>query len=139
MSHVHPTPIEPADAAGVLRLRTDPALAQRLARPTFAAPASSAPVLARIDHRIGVASGMVLVAVGLVAITVAWSKAAGSAIVAEQLPYLIAGGLGGVAAVAAGSVLAAASVRVAELSEQVRNAQQIADLTEALRILAEEQ
>ena len=141
MSHLHPTPTEApdgADSTGVLRLRQDPAVLQRLARPTIGVPASSAPALARLDHRIGVASGLVLVAIGLIAITVAWSKAAGSAIVAEQLPYVISGGLGGVAAVAAGSILAASSVRIAELSEQVRNAQQIADLTEALRVLTEE-
>lgn len=140
MSHLHPTPTEQGavDHTGVLRLRHDPAVLQRLARPTIGSPASSAPALARLDHRIGVASGLVLVAVGIIAITVAWSKAAGSAIVAEQIPYVISGGLGGVAAVAAGSILAAASIRIAELSEQLRNAQRIADLTEALRIMSEE-
>ena len=139
MSQPHPTSSEQSpDATDVLRLRPDPAVAQRLARPTLGTYTSAAPAMTRLDHRVGVAGGLVLVAIGLIAITVAWSKAAATAVVGEQLPYLVAGGLGGVAAVAAGAVLAAASVRLAELGEQVRNAQQIADLTEALRVLAED-
>ena len=46
---------------------------------------------------------LTLIAGGFVAIGLGWKGVAGSLVVAEQLPYLLSGGLGGIALIVAGS------------------------------------
>jgi hypothetical protein len=50
-------------------------------------------------------AGMLLPALGLVAILVAWWGASGTAYVAEQIPFLISGGLIGVGLIVVGAAL----------------------------------
>jgi hypothetical protein len=49
--------------------------------------------------------GWVLTAVGLLAIFLGWFGLSGQSLVAKQLPYLISGGIGGIALVAIGAVI----------------------------------
>jgi hypothetical protein len=49
--------------------------------------------------------GWVLAAVGVIVIIVGWYGVSGQAVIAKQLPYLISGGLGGVALVGIGAAL----------------------------------
>jgi hypothetical protein len=62
----------------------------------------------------------VLVAVGLVAVGVAWRGVAASLIVAVQLPYAISGAMGGLALI--GFALAVASIQTTRRREAARRA-----------------
>jgi len=55
-------------------------------------------VRANLDRVVAV----VLVVVGLIALIVGWIGVSGTGLAAEQLPYLISGGLGGIALIAVG-------------------------------------
>jgi len=56
-------------------------------------------------------AGWILAAVGIVVIIVGWYGVSGQALVAKQLPYLISGGLGGVALVGIGAAMISAERR----------------------------
>ena len=56
-------------------------------------------------------AGWILAAVGVVVIIVGWYGVSGQALVAKQLPYLISGGLGGVALVGIGAAIISAERR----------------------------
>lgn len=71
--------------------------------------------------------GWVLAAVGVIVIIVGWFGVSGEALVAKQLPYLISGGLGGVALVGVGAALIGTerlrqdARRIARLEEMVQD------------------
>jgi len=68
-----------------------------------------------------VALSIVLIAAGFVAIGLGWRGAARSLIVAEQLPFLISGGVGGLALIVAGAgTLAVQSSRYWSARERQR-------------------
>lgn len=73
--------------------------------------------------------GLFLLAGGLAAIGFGWSGVAGKTSVADQVPFVIAGGLGGLAVVVAGAVLVDVSVRLRDARE---SRAQIVQLTDAL-------
>lgn len=56
-------------------------------------------------------AGWALAAVGVIVIIVGWYGVSGQALVAKQLPYLISGGLGGVALVGIGAAMISAERR----------------------------
>jgi hypothetical protein len=56
-------------------------------------------------------AGWVLAGVGIIVIIVGWYGVSGEALVAKQLPYLISGGLGGVALVGIGAAMISAERR----------------------------
>jgi hypothetical protein len=56
-------------------------------------------------------AGWILAGVGIVVIIVGWYGVSGEALVAKQLPYLISGGLGGVALVGIGAAMISAERR----------------------------
>ena len=72
-------------------------------------------------YRRSIAISIALILGGFVAIGLAWHGAARSLIVAEQLPYLVSGGVGGLALIAAGAgVLAVQSSRYWNARERKR-------------------
>lgn len=73
--------------------------------------------------------GLFLLAGGLAAIGFAWNGVDGKTSVADQVPFVIAGGLGGLAIVVAGVVLIDVSVR---LHDARASREQIVQLTESL-------
>ena len=56
-------------------------------------------------------AGWILAALGIIVIIVGWYGVSGEALVAKQLPYLISGGLGGVALVGIGAAMISAERR----------------------------
>ncbi len=68
---------------------------------------STLPVSSPVDaaERTWLLAGIGLGALGVVAILIAWFGASGTAIVAEQIPYLISGGLLGLGLIIAGAAL----------------------------------
>ena len=56
-------------------------------------------------------AGWILAGVGIIVIIVGWYGVSGQALVAKQLPYLISGGLGGVALVGVGAAMISAERR----------------------------
>lgn len=73
--------------------------------------------------------GLFLLVGGLAAIGFAANGVVGKTSVADQVPFVIAGGLGGLAVVVAGAVLIDISVRVRDARE---SREQVVQLTEAL-------
>ena len=72
-------------------------------------------------YRRSIIISIALILGGFVAIGLAWHGAARSLIVAEQLPYLVSGGVGGLALIAAGAgVLAVQSSRYWNARERKR-------------------
>lgn len=78
--------------------------------------------------------GVVLVAAGFAAIFYTWGKVAGVLNVAQQLPYLVSGGLSGLALVIVGVAVVDVAVRRQDSSERH---QQIAQMTRTLAELRE--
>lgn len=80
--------------------------------------------------------GLFLVAAGLAAIGFAASQVAGTTSVAAQVPFVIGGGLGGLAVVVAGAVLVDVSVRLQGARESREELGQLTvALTEVRRLL----
>ncbi len=71
----------------------------------FRAEVAGLPVPAASEDRRNRTAGIVLVVAGLVAIGVGWWGASGTLVVGEQMPYLISGGILGLALVVIGSML----------------------------------
>ena len=71
----------------------------------------------------------VLVVAGLVALIVGWVGVSGSALAAEQLPYLISGGLGGIGLIAIGCTMWVS----ADLQDEWRHLDSIEERLGALR------
>ncbi|HVU74451.1 MAG TPA: hypothetical protein VHE83_15905 [Mycobacteriales bacterium] len=78
-------------------------------------------------------AGLLVVAVGIVLITIGWGDVAGTEVVGDQLPYLMSAGLGGLAAVCIGITIVAID---AKLSDAAARQAQAAELREALAELA---
>lgn len=73
--------------------------------------------------------GVALLAAGLSAIVYSWSKVAGLTNVAEQVPYFVSGGIGGLAVVIVGAAAVDAGVRHRDSRERH---EQLAHMSEAL-------
>lgn len=71
--------------------------------------------------------------VGFLAIVIAWTRVAGAASVAEQLPAVVGGGLVGIGLILAGLTVVAVQSRRIEGSEQVRQIAQVAASVSAFR------
>lgn len=76
--------------------------------------------------------GWVLTGVGLLAIFLGWFGISGTALVAKQLPYLISGGVGGVALVAIGAVILGTEDMRKDSGRLDRLEKQVADLHSTL-------
>lgn len=85
-----------AEAIGSTDRERRARLDRLLARPTFAA---------RLDERVMLVVGAVLVAAGVAAVVVGYVGASHTILVAGQIPYLISGGLLGVALVFLGGLV----------------------------------
>jgi hypothetical protein len=72
--------------------------------------------------------GWVLTGVGLLAIFLGWFGVSGSALVAKQLPFLISGGIGGIALVAIGAVILGTEDMRKDSGRLDRLEKQVADL-----------
>lgn len=73
--------------------------------------------------------GLFLLVGGLAAIGFGWHGVTGKTSVADQVPFVVAGGLGGLAVVVAGAVFVDVSVRLRDRRE---SREQVVRLTEAL-------
>ena len=73
--------------------------------------------------------GWVLAALGVIVIFVGWFGVSGQALVAKQLPYLISGGLGGVALVGVGAAL----IGTERLRRDAGRMARLEDMVEELR------
>jgi hypothetical protein len=73
--------------------------------------------------------GWVLAAIGVIVIIVGWFGVSGQALVAKQLPYLISGGLGGVALVGVGAAL----IGTERLRREAGRMARLEDMVEELR------
>lgn len=77
-------------------------------------------------------AGWVLAAVGVVVIIIGWYGVSGQALVAKQLPYLISGGLGGVALVGIGAAMISAERRRQDTGRIERLEEMVAELRSVL-------
>ena len=77
-------------------------------------------------------AGWILAAVGLVVIIVGWYGVSGQALVAKQLPYLISGGLGGVALVGIGAAMISVERRRQDTGRIERLEEMVGDLRAVL-------
>lgn len=73
-------------------------------------------------------AGWILAAVGVIVIIVGWYGVSGQALVAKQLPYLISGGLGGVALVGIGAAMISAERRRQDTGRIERLEEMVAEL-----------
>lgn len=90
----------------------------------------------RLNPATGVWVGVALVAAGLVAIFYSWSKVAAVTNVAQQMPYLVSGGLAGLALVILGATAIDVSVRRQDSRERKYQHVQITrTLDELLQLL----
>jgi hypothetical protein len=76
--------------------------------------------------------GWILTGVGLLAIFLGWFGVSGSALVAKQLPFLISGGIGGIALVAIGAVILGTEDMRKDSGRLDRLEKQVADLHSTL-------
>ncbi|GAA5120254.1 hypothetical protein [Haloechinothrix salitolerans] len=103
------------------------------------APAEEAPAPSRLgvasermaasSHTTGVWIGLVLALAGFGAIVFTWSKVAGLTNVAEQMPYLVSGGIAGLVLIIAGATVIDVVVRRRDSKERT---EQLAQMTRAL-------
>ena len=77
-------------------------------------------------------AGWILAAVGVIVIIVGWYGVSGQALVAKQLPYLISGGLGGVALVGIGAAMISAERRRQDTGRIERLEEMVAELRSVL-------
>lgn len=78
--------------------------------------------------------GWVLAGLGLIVIIVGWYGISGQALVAKQLPYLISGGLGGVALVGVGAALIGTERMRADAARVERLEEMVAELRSVLLV-----
>lgn len=76
--------------------------------------------------------GAVLVPLGFLAIGIAWYGVAGSGLVFEQLPYVVSGGIGGLALVIVGSALYACWWHTRSIREQREWRRELVEKNDAL-------
>lgn len=81
----------------------------------------------------GVWIGLVLVAAGFVAIFYSWGKVAGVVNVAQQLPYMVSGGISGLALVIVGCAVVDVAVRRQDSFERTHQLAQITRILDELR------
>lgn len=77
-------------------------------------------------------TAVTIAALGFVMIFMAWNGAAGIALAQAQIPYLISGGLGGVALVGAGMVLIRTYEGRRDIQQVVQRLDRLADAVERL-------
>lgn len=112
---------EPAEVIGFEEEEARPsALANRLGRPV---------ALLRSIPNLGTWTGVVLSALGLVLIAVAWGRTAGLTIVGLQVPYVVSAAFTGIGLVVVGLAVVSISAKRADAAERMR---QIRELREAL-------
>lgn len=107
---VRPAPVE----AGESRARLGAAAAQRLGGAAMTT---------------GIWIGLVLAAAGLAAISFTWREVAALTNVAQQMPYLVSGGISGLVLIIAGATVVDVAVRRRDSKER---AEQLAQMTQAL-------
>ena len=113
--------LEPGEVIGFEEEERRPsALANRLGRPIA--------TLRNVPH-LGTWTGVVLSAVGLVLIAVAWGRTAGLTLVALQVPYVVSAAFTGLGLVVVGVAVVSISAKRADSEERTR---QIRELREAL-------
>lgn len=77
-------------------------------------------------------AGWILAALGVVVIIIGWYGVSGQALVAKQLPYLISGGLGGVALVGIGAAMISAERRRQDTGRIERLEEMVTELRSVL-------
>ena len=77
-------------------------------------------------------AGWILAGVGIIVIIVGWYGVSGQALVAKQLPYLISGGLGGVALVGIGAAMLSAERRRQDTGRIERLEEMVVELRSVL-------
>lgn len=90
---------------------------------------------ALVNASAGVWIGLVLVAAGFVAIFYTWGKVAGVINVAQQMPYLVSGGISGLALVIVGVTAVDVAIRQQDSHERKHQMGQITRVLNELRIL----
>jgi hypothetical protein len=113
-----PAAPEPDQAATRLRPTTR---ARRLRAPSWLAPTSPALVYA----------GVVLIATGFAVLAFAWSRVAGTAIVALQLPFVVSGGFTGMGLVVIGVLLMYLGVKRRDAWQRERRLEALAAALES--------
>lgn len=93
---------------------------------------------ARLGASTGVWIGLALVAAGFVAIFYSWTKVAGLVNVALQMPYLVSGGITGLALVIVGVTVVDVAVRRQDSHERTQQMTQINRILTELHDLLEE-
>lgn len=93
---------------------------------------------ARWNPTTGVWIGLGLAAAGFVTIFYSWSKVAGLVIVAQQVPFLVSGGLSGVALVIVGVTALGVAVRREDRRDRTDQLVQITRLLDSLHELLDE-
>lgn len=113
--------LEPGEVIGLEEEEPRPSgLAGRLGRPL---------VLLRSVPNVGTWAGVVVSAVGLVLIAVAWGRTAGETLVGLQVPYVVSAGFTGLGLVVVGLAIVSIDTKRADSAERTR---QIRELREAL-------
>ena len=102
--------------------------APRLTTPRVLRPLSPVPTVA----------GVVAVALGLVLIAVAWGGVAGEPEVNRQIPYLVSGGIFGLAVVLIGLTVINVASRRREIALREQHTQLLADAVEQLGVVLHE-
>jgi hypothetical protein len=87
----------------------------------------------------GVWFGLLVVAAGFGLIAFTWGKTAGLVNVAEQVPYLVSGGLVGLGLIMTGLLMISLSVRRREALDRARQLEQVREAVVRLRAAIEEE
>lgn len=77
--------------------------------------------------------GVVIALLGFLLVAVAWGQVAGETAVALQLPYLVSGGLTGLALVVTGLTIVDVAVRRQDAARRERQLEQLADLLREIK------
>lgn len=112
----------------------DTIVMDRAARPVRRSPSPITRIGGVVTNGLGIWLGLAVGAVGFAAIVFAWAKVAVLVNVALQIPYLISGGLAGLALVIVGMTVIDVSVRRQDGHER---RQQLAQMTSVLAELRE--
>lgn len=112
----------------------DTIVMDRAVRPVRRSPSPITRIGGAFTNGLGIWLGLAVGAVGFAAIVFAWAKVAGLVNVALQVPYLISGGLAGLALVIVGMTVIDVSVRRQDGHER---RQQLAQMTSVLAELRE--
>jgi hypothetical protein len=79
--------------------------------------------------------GLLAAAAGFVLIAVSWAQVAGETLVYLQLPYLVSGGIGGLALVMLGVTLVNVAAKRRDALERARQADQLVAILEELKLV----